>query len=162
MTKFGRARLGAALAAASAVFLGTAAFAAELTVTLDEGRMLTFRTPVKTVFVGNPLIADVTVVDEKHVFITGKHYGSTNLVVLNETGSQIANERITVHGKLSNVVTLQRGGAQTTLVCAAERCVPAPTQGDAKPLFDELSDEIEARETLSRGAAAAGMAAQEQ
>jgi hypothetical protein len=32
-------------------------------------RVLTFKTPVKTVFVGNPVIADITVIDPMHVFI---------------------------------------------------------------------------------------------
>ena len=156
MKVIGRIRsLTTALVSASALLGSGAALAAELTVTMDEGRMLTFRTPVKTVFVGNPLIADVTVVDEKHVFLTGKNFGTTNLVVLNESGAQIANERITVLGRSSNIVTLQRGPSQTTLACAGERCVPAPTQGDNAEAFEAVAGQVQTREAGVRAAAAA-------
>src|SRR5689334_6167193 len=112
----------APVAAVAAFMFAGAAHAAGLSVPMDEGRLVTFRAPVKTVFVGNPLIADVTVVDDTHVFLVGKNFGSTNLVVLNDEGVQIANERITVYGGSTNVVTLQRGPSQTTLACADGRC----------------------------------------
>ena len=73
---------------------------------------------MKTVFVGNPVIADVTVIDAKHIFLLGKNYGTTNLVALGRFG-QADGER-SDHRKLGrpgSVVTVQRGAAQTTLSC---------------------------------------------
>jgi hypothetical protein len=144
----------ASTAALAALLLNGAAAAADLNLPMDEGRLVTFRAPVKTVFVGNPLIADVTVVDDTHVFLVGKNFGSTNLVVLNEEGIQIANERVTVYGGSTNVVTLQRGPAQTTLACADGRCQAVAVPGDDAKNFEALAGQIESRETSVRGAAA--------
>jgi hypothetical protein len=145
-------RTASAAAVAALLFAGTAG-AAELTLPMDQGRLITFRAPVKTVFVGNPLIADVTVVDDTHVFLVGKNFGTTNLVVLNDEGVQIANERITVFGSSTNVVTLQRGPAQTTLACADGRCQNVAVPGDDATRFEALAGQIESRETSVRAAA---------
>src|SRR5215475_7887136 len=42
---------------------------------LDEVHTLAFETPVSTVYVGNPSIADVTMIDARHAFVQGKGYG---------------------------------------------------------------------------------------
>ncbi len=131
------------------------AAAAELTVPMDEVRMITFRTPVKTVFVGNPLIADVTVVDATRIFILGKNFGTTNLVALDDAGRQIVNDRITVLGRTGSIVTLQRGRAQTTLACAGARCQVAPQPGDDAESFGVVADQINSREADLRAAASA-------
>jgi hypothetical protein len=149
----------AAIATAAGLAAGSAA-AADLNLPMDEGRLITFRAPVKTVFVGNPLIADVTVVDDTHVFLVGKNFGSTNLVVLNDDGVQVANERITVYGGSTNVVTLQRGPSQTTLACADGRCQTVAVPGDDKDRYDAMVGQVEKREAGVR--AAAGMQAQSQ
>src|SRR4051812_43702803 len=147
----------AVLAGIAALLVAGTAAAAELSLPMDEGRLVTFRAPVKTVFVGNPLIADVTVVDDTHVFLVGKNFGSTNLVVLNDDGVQVANERVTVYGGSTNVVTLQRGSAQSTLACADDRCQTVAVPGDESQKFDAVSGQIEKRETGARAAAAASI-----
>ena len=131
-----------------------AARAAEFTVPMDQVRMITFRAPISTVFVGNPLIADVTVIDETRVFLMGKNFGTTNLVALDETGNQIANDSITVQTRAGEVVTLHRGAAQTTMACVNGRCQSAPIPGDATEEFTAVSEQMSARE--GEIAAAAG------
>ena len=54
--------------------------------------------PVSTVYVGNPTIADVTMIDARHAFVQGKGYGRTNIVALNRDNVQVFNTRITVTG----------------------------------------------------------------
>ena len=142
-----------ARAGGSLLACGIAA-AAELTVPMDEVRIVTFRTPVKTVLVGNPLIADVTVVDATRIFIMGKNFGTTNLVALDNSGRQIVNHRITVLSRTGSVVTLQRGRAQTTLACAGTRCQVAPQPGDDAEPFG-VADQINSREASLRAAASA-------
>jgi hypothetical protein len=39
---------------------------------LDEVHTVTFRTPVATVYVRQPSIADVTMIDARHAFVQGK------------------------------------------------------------------------------------------
>ena len=153
--------IGAILAGVSAQVLACGiAAAAEISVPMDEVRMVTFATPVKTVFVGNPLIADVTVIDATRIFVLGKNFGTTNLVALDDTGRQIVNDQITVLGRTEGVVTLQRGRAQTTLACAGTRCQTAPVPGDDTAPFEAVTGQINAREAGLRAAAGGEDAAQ--
>src|ERR1700749_2237054 len=63
---------------------------------MDEVRVVTFPGAVSTVFVGNPTIADATVIDPHHAFILGKTFGVTNLIALNAQNQTITNQQITV------------------------------------------------------------------
>ena len=58
-------------------------------VAVDEARLVSFQRPAKTVFVGNPAIADVSMVDAQHAFVLGKTMGLTNLIVLDASGVQV-------------------------------------------------------------------------
>jgi len=113
---------------------------------MDQVRMVTFRTPVKTVFVGNPLIADVTVVDSTRIFLMGKNFGTTNLVALDENGNQVSNDRITVQGRGGEMVTLHRGSSQTTMACVSGRCQAAPLPGDEPDTYTAVNGQMSDRE----------------
>jgi hypothetical protein len=131
------------------IFAGSAALAAGVEIPLDQVHVLAFKAPVKTVFVGNPVVADVTVIDSTHVFILGKNFGTTNLVALDEKGQEFFNEQVTVLDRPGSVVTLQRGTAKTTLNCNTSRCEAAPTPGDENTPYDAIVGQIDKRETLS-------------
>lgn len=133
------------------ILLATAAFAAlsvaagagtALSVPLDEVRVVSFAKPVSTLYVGNPVIADVTIIDNRHAFVQGKAFGATNIVALDATGRPVANQQIVVAGKNSSVVTLQRGTQQTTYACAASRCQSTPQPGDGKDAFEGATEQI--------------------
>jgi len=129
-------------------------YAADIAIPLDQVRIITFKKPVKTVFVGNPVIADITVIDPLHVFLLGKSYGTTNMVALDSAGHETENEQITVLDRPGSVVTLQRGAGKTTLNCSSSRCEMAPTPGDEVTPFAAVTTEIDRRESLSAKAAA--------
>src|SRR3954469_10793058 len=93
--------------AAAALIAATPASADSVALALDEVHTLTFKTPVATVYVGNPTIADVTMLDARHAFVQGKGYGRTNIVALNRDNMQVFNAHITVVGaRDSGTVTL--------------------------------------------------------
>src|ERR1700753_2210488 len=124
------------LAASLALALPAPAFAAGIALSMDQVRTLTFRTPVATVYVGNPSIADITMIDARHAFVQGKSYGRTNIVALNHDGAQVFNTGVTVTGAQANgIVTLNRGSQRITLTCAGERCEPTPMPGDGKNAY---------------------------
>jgi hypothetical protein len=148
-------RLPALAAGAAALMVTAAAHAAGVTVPMDEVRIVTFKQPVATVFVGNPLIADITVIDATRVFVLGKNFGTTNLVTLDADGNQLANEQVQVTGRAAGTVTLHRGTAQTTYACAATNCRPAPIPGDASASFDAVNGQITTRESMGQAAAKA-------
>ena len=141
------------LAGLTGLFLASSAHAAGIEVALDQVRILTFNGPVKTVFVGNPVIADITVIDPNHVFILGKNYGTTNVVALDAKGRETLNEQVTVLERPGSAVTLQRGADKTTLNCNSTRCENTPTPGDDEHHFAAVSGQIDNRESANVKAA---------
>jgi hypothetical protein len=122
---------------------------------LDEVHTLTFRVPVATIYVGNPTIADVTMIDARHAFVQGKGYGRTNIVALNRDNVQVFNTHVTVTASEGGTVTLNRGAQRVTLTCAGGRCEPTPMPGDDQKAYDTVSGQSTAHQTAARGAAAA-------
>ncbi|MBS0470310.1 MAG: pilus assembly protein N-terminal domain-containing protein [Proteobacteria bacterium] len=121
-----------ALAAAFVLAIsGTAAIAGGVSVPLDEVRTVTFTKPVTTVFVGNPTIADINMIDSRHAFLLGKSFGMTNIIALDALGHQVSNVPVAVTGSRAATVTLTKGTAQMTLACNSGRCEAAPQPGDA-------------------------------
>lgn len=145
---------------ATALFAATASAAIAgqaMSVPLDEVRVVSFAKPVSTLYVGNPVIADITIIDSRHAFVQGKAFGATNIVALDANGRAVANQEIVVAGKGGGTtVTLQRGSQQTTFACAQSRCQPAPQPGDGKDAFEPALDQIQKYQGMLAKAAAAG------
>ena len=140
--------------AALAVFCAGAAQASDLSVTLDEVTAITFGKPVSTVYVGNPAIADINMIDARHGFVLGKGFGSTNVIALNHDGVQISNTRINVlSASRESTVTLNRGAARVTYSCSAARCEQAPQPGDGKDAFGEAAGQLGAHQQTAEKAA---------
>ncbi|HJT43594.1 MAG TPA: pilus assembly protein N-terminal domain-containing protein [Rhizomicrobium sp.] len=144
---------------AAALLVTVPAFAAgkndSVALTLDEVHTLTFRSPVSTVYVGNPTIADVTMIDARHAFVQGKGYGRTNIVALNRDNVMVFNTHVTVTGNNGGgTVTLNRGAQRVTLNCAGGRCEPTPMPGDGKEAYDAIASQASAHQAAARGAAA--------
>jgi hypothetical protein len=119
------------------------AIARDITLPMDEVRIVTFPAPVTTVYVGNPSIADVTVIDSRRVFLLGKSFGTTNIVALDSKGNATMSQRVTIYGRPGSTVTLHRGAAQFTFACAQSRCESVPVQGDQRENFDAVSSQRE-------------------
>ena len=120
---------------------------------LDEVHTLAFQAPVSTVYVGNPSIADVTMIDARHAFVQGKGYGRTNIMALNRENNVVSNTGVTVTGNQGGgTVTLNRGAQRVTLNCAGGRCEPTPMPGDGKDA-DTVSSQTTAHQTAARTAA---------
>lgn len=142
--------LGSLAAIAGAVMVSSVVSADPITLSTDQVRIVTFKRPVKTVFVANPVVADITVIDSTRAFIQGKNLGSTQLVALDENGQEAFNDQITVLNQPGSVVTLQRGKAQTTLNCMDQRCQSAPVIGDAPEPFETTLGQIAKGEAIKR------------
>jgi hypothetical protein len=155
-----RALFVAALLAAATPVCIHAAWAAgkngAVALALDEVHTLTFRNPVATVYVGNPTIADVTMIDARHAFVQGKGYGRTNIVALNRDNVQVFNASVTVTANDGGgTVILNRGAQRITLNCAGGRCEPTPMPGDGKDSYDAANGQAAAHQGAARGAALA-------
>lgn len=120
------AGLFAALASA-AVLLAPATGTAQtgsLNIEIDQAQRVQLRGPAGSVIVGNPAIADVTVVDSNTLYITGKGYGVTEIVAVDTIGRTVFQSQIVVTaGTGSGRVRVWRGGQATEMACAAS-CSP--------------------------------------
>jgi Flp pilus assembly secretin CpaC len=135
--------------------LGAAEAGTAMSVPLDEVRIVSFAKPVSVLYVGNPVIADVMIIDSRHAFVQGKAFGTTNVVALDAAGRSVSNQEIVVAAKsgAGATVTLQRGREQITYACAGNRCQPAPQPGDSKDVFDSATDQISKYQNLLAKAA---------
>jgi Flp pilus assembly secretin CpaC len=118
------------LGASFACLAITAAHANDLAVVKDQSKVVKLATQASTIVVGNPAIADVSMQDGSTAFITGKGFGTTNVIAMDRDGRQIASFRVTVTSETARSVTLMKGNSQITLSCAP-RCQPALGSEDA-------------------------------
>ena len=105
----------AALLAAS--MLSMAANAAGIEVTMNQAKIVKLSRAADTIVIGNPAIADASVQDASTVVLTGKGFGVTNLVILDETGNLIIDEQVTVMRDTASSVRIYRRAEVQTLSC---------------------------------------------
>jgi Flp pilus assembly secretin CpaC len=106
-----------------------AAESGPISVSVNMARVLRISAPAATVIVGNPGIADVTIQDAKTLVLTGKSYGQTNLIILDNVGNPIADTLVDVVQMSSSVVTVYQGLQRTSVACAPI-CQPTIMLGD--------------------------------
>ena len=148
-----------ALALALALAWGAAAAAeAPVTVMLDRAQVLPYPPATETVIVGNPIIADVTMLKSTGmVILTGKGFGDTNLLFLDRQGTILKEARLRV-GEAPAMMVVQRGVERESYACHP-RCEPTVALGDSQTYLQHAIADIQARNGLASGAAAAGAAA---
>ncbi|MBT9371451.1 pilus assembly protein N-terminal domain-containing protein [Rhizobium sp. CSW-27] len=88
-----------------------------LRVYMNQARVLKLDRPVAKVIVGNADVADATVADPTTIVLTGRAFGTTNLVLLDSRGEAIADERILVSIDEGNTVRVYRQTERTVLSC---------------------------------------------
>ncbi len=84
---------------------------------MDHARVLKLDRPVSKVIIGNADVADATVADAKTIVVTGRNFGTTNLVILDQDGNAIVDERILVSIDEGNTVRVYKQTSRTVLSC---------------------------------------------
>ena len=103
-----------------------------ISVEIDQAQRVQLRGPAGSVIVGNPEIADVTVVDANTLYITGKGYGVTEVVTVDPIGRTVFQSQVVVTaGDGSGRVRVWRGAQATEMACASS-CSPS-VRGTAGP-----------------------------
>ena len=106
-------------------------------VVVDQARVIKLPERVATIVVGNPLIADVTLQPGGMVVVTGKGYGSTNMIAMDRTGAVLADRSIQVEGPTDKLVTVFRGVDRESYSCTPV-CQRRVTLGDGSTYFDAV------------------------
>lgn len=84
---------------------------------MDHARVLRLDRPVSKVIIGNSEVADATVADAKTIVLTGRSFGTTNLVLLDADGNAIVDERILVSIDEGNTVRVFKQTERSVLSC---------------------------------------------
>lgn len=131
-------------AAAVTAALVTTASARDIRVALDQAFPIRLSEAAEGVAVGNPTIAGVSVQNDRFLFVTGRSYGSTNLVVVGAGGRVLYSGRIQVVPDETDVVVVTRAGETERLECAP-LCRPRPDIGDNPTTSSALQGQIAGR-----------------
>ena len=121
MRRLHKVLMGAVVALAIA---GPALAAPRTNVVIDQTARINLRGSAASVIVGNPAVADVTVVDQRTLFLQGRGYGVTEVVVLDPLGRTIWQGEVVVTAPTEGAVTVYRGAAATEMACAGA-CSPS-------------------------------------
>lgn len=143
---------GLAVVAGGLLLARAAADAAEpISVMIDRAKVMHIARPADTVILGNPAIADAVIQDTQTLIITGRSFGSTNLIVLDADGQPIADELLTVQAPTDSVVTVYRRADRETLSCNPE-CGPMLAIGDDEQSFNSVKGQIQDHRAISGAA----------
>ncbi len=108
----------AAACLAGAAIVGASARAEDgISILMNEAKIVKLARPADTIVIGNPDIADASVQDATTIILTGKGFGVTNLVVLDEAGAPIVDEQIFVSRQDAKSVRIYRRSEVQTLSC---------------------------------------------
>jgi hypothetical protein len=137
---------------AVAVIAPKQAPAADVTVILDQAKLLKLPERAATIVLGNPLIADVSLQPGGLVVVTGKGYGLTNLIALDRAGAVLMEKSVEVQGPGGDIVVVYRGVERGTYSCTPD-CERRITLGDGNAFFDAIINETGARNGMAQAAA---------
>jgi len=161
MTKslFPRASRQAVTAAvAGLALLGTAALcpaAADdiIDAQVDQAKIVQLPEHTATVIIGNPIVADVTLLKgTTKAILTGKGFGETNFIALDREGNSLGESIIRVKGTAFRGLIVQRGPDRESYTCAP-RCLPTVNLGDTPGFMTATGGAIQAHNGLALGAA---------
>ncbi len=120
-----------------------------ITVEMDHAKVLRIEGSASTVILGNPAVADAVVHSHNTLIITGRSYGTTNLIVLDEDSNPVADEIVTVPHPGDTLIQVHRRGARYSYRCAP-RCDSDLHPGDETEYFNSVFKSTINRQTLSK------------
>lgn len=133
----------------TATFLALAATPSHSTdggiqVTMNQAKIVKLSRPADTIVVGNPEIADASIQDASTIVLTGRGFGATNFVVMDQSGNAIIDEMIFVSRGDEGTMRIYRRAEVQTLSCT-------PTCESAyKNAAERISDEESATANQSQ------------
>ena len=134
------ARAAAFAAAIASAIASTAPAAAQegpfLEVFVNHAKVVRLAEPAATIIIGNDGIADATVKDATTLVVTGRRFGTTNLVILDVDGEPIVDERVVVRKDEGQSVRLFRPG-DGGIVSLEVQCSPICALSRAPGMEDE-------------------------
>jgi hypothetical protein len=125
----------------------------QIVVHLDEARIIKLPERATTVVIGNPLIADLSVQPGNLAVVTGKSYGATNIIIMDNSGAVLTEHNVEVQGPTDKIVVVYRGINRATYSCTPE-CAARVTLADHTEFFSDTLARMAARNSQSLAAGA--------
>lgn len=138
------------LAGIAALSISSAASADQIFVEASKSIPLRIKGVASSIVIGNKNIADVAVHNEGLLFLTGKSYGTTNLMVFDKSGRELFSSDVMVTTNSTNLVTINRAGQSFTYDCSPN-CRAVLSVGDEAGHFGTLIDQQLQTQVLTEG-----------
>lgn len=125
---------------------------AVIRITVDQAKLEKAPEGATTIIIGNPSIADVSVIKGGQLMVvTGKGFGQTNIIALDEKGAVIFEKQLRVDPPRS-VLVVQRGDSRQSFSCDPW-CMPSVQMGDDSAQFGAAAGQIQQHAQLAAGTA---------
>ena len=106
----------------------------------DQAKIMELPGEPATMIIGNPMIAEVTV-QNNVMAVHGRHFGVTNLIILDQDGKQLAAYEINVQQGGGSVVQVYKGGARMSYNCEPN-CESIAVPGDESVYMSNVLKQI--------------------
>jgi Flp pilus assembly secretin CpaC len=115
-----------------------------ISVVIDQAHLVDLPAGTSTLIIGNPTIADVTMIGAKGslMVLTPKAFGETNFIALDASGKPLTESIIRVVGG-SDALIVQRGMERQSYACAP-RCQATEKLGDDTKFFQATVEQNKA------------------
>lgn len=117
----------------------------------DTSQILKLPDVPSGIIISNPAVADALVHDGRTLVVSGRAFGQTNIITLDEAGEIMSEYKVIIQAQTENRLTLQRGRRRSTYSCTPD-CNIIPQLGDAT--YTVVAEQEAA--AMARGAGAAG------
>ena len=126
---------------------------AVIVATVDHARLVKIPAGTETLIIGNPTIADVTLLKQNNLMIlTPRSFGETNFIALDKDGNPVAESMIQVVNG-TDALVVQRGMDRQSYSCAP-RCQPTERLGDDDKYLSQVASQFQAHSTRLAGSSA--------
>lgn len=130
-------RLTLALCAGLSLFSASAAVAdspsTTLSVSSGSAARIMLSAPVRDIVVGDPTVADVSLVNERTLVVLGKKAGATTVLAFDARGRALADRAVVVSDVPTQAVVVQRGANAATYACGDRCSLLSATNAPAAP-----------------------------
>jgi len=126
----------------------SAAAPGALEVVVDRATVVRAPAGTATVIIGNPMIADATTQKNGVLIVTGKSFGTTNIMLLDGAGAVLSETVVSVGRANDGSMVVQRGAKRESFACNP-RCEPVLSIGDTSDSFGQTAAQISQRNGMS-------------
>lgn len=122
----------------------------QIKVVLDEAKVLLLPPNTSTIVLGNPAIADVSMLKRNNqMILTGKSFGRTNLIALDAEGKSVGESTVVVTNAAGGGGLLVQRGLQRETYNCSPLCNPTVTLGDDSKFMTDTAGQAQARAASS-------------